>query len=179
VCPSLAHRTVRCATRQCPVHQDRTVPNSPLSGFSEAHSAIIHRTVRCTSGAMTPSRNGRLQKLKNQRYSDEQCAQSESRPSEAHQTLNNACPVRHQTSGATRGQILQRSNAPEPNGWVTWLAHRTVSGGTPDCLVRPSTAATPNGYVVVDGYKYPQPPPLQESKISEYHIHYKSSSIHS
>jgi hypothetical protein len=44
---------------------------------------------------------------------------------------------------------------PNPNGWVTWLAHRTVSSGTPDCLVRSSTAAIPNGYVVVEGYKYP------------------------
>jgi hypothetical protein len=25
-----------------------------------------------------------------------------------------------------------------------WLAHGTVSGGTQDCLVRPSTAAFPN-----------------------------------
>jgi hypothetical protein len=41
------------------------------------------------------------------------------------------------------------------NGWVTWLAHQTVSGGAPDCLVRPSTAATPNGCLVVEGYKYP------------------------
>jgi hypothetical protein len=69
-------------------------------------------------------------------------------------------------------------NLPNPNGWVTWLAHRTLSGGTPDCPVRPSTAACPNGYVVVEGFKYPQPSPLQASKISEYHIHYKSSSIH-
>jgi hypothetical protein len=44
---------------------------------------------------------------------------------------------------------------PNPNGWVTWLAHRTVSGGASDCLVRPSTTAIPNGYVVVEGYKYP------------------------
>jgi hypothetical protein len=51
---------------------------------------------------------------------------------------------------ASNGQKL-----PNPNGWVTWLAHRTVSGGAPDCPVRPSTAAVPNGYVVVEGYKYP------------------------
>jgi hypothetical protein len=44
---------------------------------------------------------------------------------------------------------------PNPNGWVMWLAHRTVSGGAPDCPVRPSTAACPNGYMVVEGYKYP------------------------
>jgi hypothetical protein len=74
---------------------------------------------------------------------------------------------------ASNGQKL-----PNPNGWVTWLAHRTVSGGASDCPVCPSTAAIPNDYVVVEGYKYPQPPPLQASKFFEVHIQYKSSSIH-
>jgi hypothetical protein len=36
-----------------------------------------------------------------------------------------------------------------------WLAHRTVFGGAPDCPVRPSKDSLPNGYVVVEGYKYP------------------------
>jgi hypothetical protein len=80
VCPGLAHRTVRCTTGQCPVLQgtpswtqhlrefsealrynslDCPVPqgratlNSPASGI---RSAIIHRTVRCDSGATTTSR---------------------------------------------------------------------------------------------------------------------------
>jgi hypothetical protein len=44
---------------------------------------------------------------------------------------------------------------PNPNGWVTWLAHQTVSGGAPNCPVHPSTAAYPNGLLVVEGYKYP------------------------
>jgi hypothetical protein len=43
---------------------------------------------------------------------------------------------------------------PNPNDWVTWLAHQTVSDGAPDCLVRPSTAATPNGCFGGWGYKY-------------------------
>jgi hypothetical protein len=59
------------------------------------------------------------------------------------------CPVPLEDK-ASNGQKL-----PNPNGWVTWLARQTVSGGTPDCPVRPSTAAIPNGYVVVEGYKYP------------------------
>jgi hypothetical protein len=42
---------------------------------------------------------------------------------------------------------------PNPNGWVTWLVQRIVSGGAPDCPVRSSTVAIPNGYVVVEGYK--------------------------
>jgi hypothetical protein len=83
------------------------------------------------------------------------------------------CPVPLEDK-ASNGQKLQN-----PNGWVTWLAHRTVSGGAPDCPVRPSTTTCPNGCLVVEGYKYPQPPPPQASMIFEYHIHYKSSSIYS
>jgi hypothetical protein len=30
--------------------------------------------------------------------------------------------------------------------------------------VRPSPAAFPNGHLVVEGYKYPQPPQLKASK---------------
>jgi hypothetical protein len=51
---------------------------------------------------------------------------------------------------ASNGQKLQN-----PNGWVMWLAHQTVSGGAPDCPVRPSTASCPNSCLVVEGYKYP------------------------
>jgi hypothetical protein len=51
---------------------------------------------------------------------------------------------------ASNGQKL-----PNPNSWVMWLAHWTVSGGAPDCPVRPSTTANPNGCLVVEGYKYP------------------------
>jgi hypothetical protein len=70
---------------------------------------------------------------------------------------------------ASNGQKLLN-----PNGWVTWLAHRTVSGGAPGCPMRPSTGAIPNSYVVVEGYKTPQPPPLQASKFPALHIQYKS-----
>jgi hypothetical protein len=70
----------------------------------------------------------------------------------------------------------QRQN---PNSWVTWLAHWTVSGGAPDCPVRPSTATTPTVVLVVEGYKYPQPPPLQPSKHSTLFIQYKSKVQHS
>jgi hypothetical protein len=33
---------------------------------------------------------------------------------------------------------------------VTWLAHRTVSGGAPDYPVRHTTEALTNGYFFVD-----------------------------
>jgi hypothetical protein len=73
-----------------------------------------------------------------------QFAQGQSRRQKAHQTVNSPCPVRHRTVRWPRLSELQRSN---PNGWVTWLAHRTVSGGALDCPVRPSTAAQPQRLV--------------------------------
>jgi hypothetical protein len=66
-------------------------------------------------------------------------------------------PVRCGTglSSATRSQRSIGRLRQNPNGWVTWLAHRTVSSGAPDCPVRPSTAACPTGVLVGEGYKYP------------------------
>jgi hypothetical protein len=69
-----------------------------------------------------------------------------------------------------------------PNGWWRGGAPESLqclSGGAPDYPVRPSPAAFPTATLVVEGYKYPQPRQLQASKISEHHIQYKSSSIHS
>jgi hypothetical protein len=63
---------------------------------------------------------------------------------------------------ASNGQKL-----PNPNGWVTWLAHQTVSDGAPDRPVSPSTAATPNGCLVVEGYKYP--PTTTTATIQAFH----------
>jgi hypothetical protein len=63
--------------------------------------------------------------------------------------VNNVCPVPLEDKGSNGRQ------RPNPNGWVMWLAHWTVSGGAPDSPVRPSLDSLPNGYVVVEGYKYP------------------------
>ena len=90
--------------------------------------------------------------------------------------MNSDCPVHHRTVRWPHLSELQRSNT---NGWVTWLAHRTVSGGAPDCPVRPSTAALPNGCFRGWGYKYPQPPPFKASKHSLLLIQYKSNTQHS
>jgi hypothetical protein len=70
-------------------------------------------------------------------------AESEQRP-KAHRTVNSGCPVHHRTVQWARLSELQRSN---PNGWVTWLVHGTVSCGAPDCPVHPSTAAQPQRLV--------------------------------
>jgi hypothetical protein len=105
------------------------------------------------------------------------CARiSQSRRQKAHQTVNRTCPVNHRTIRWPHLSELQRSN---PNGWVTWLAHRTVSGGTPDCLVRHTTAAIPNGHFGGWGYKYPPTTTLQGIQVFSHCIQYKSSRLHS
>jgi hypothetical protein len=50
-------------------------------------------------------------------------------------------------SDATRRQSSNDRLRPNPNGWVTWLAHRTVR-----CVHRQQP--NPNGCLVVKGYKY-------------------------
>jgi hypothetical protein len=67
VCPGLAHRIVRCATGQCPVHH-WTVSGAPgdfmlkllTFGKIQRRSAIIHRTVRCTPDSVWCPRGERL-----------------------------------------------------------------------------------------------------------------------
>jgi hypothetical protein len=138
--------------------------NSKLATFRNLgrHSAIIHRTVRCASEATANCVNGRLQK---QQWTVRDCARrvrAGARRRTGQWTMTVRWP--HMSE-------LQRSN---PNGWVTWLAHRTVSGGAPDYPVRPSTAAFPNGHFGGWGYKYPQPPTLQGIQVFSQHIQYKS-----
>jgi hypothetical protein len=117
--------------------------NSKLLTFENSGgcSAIIHWTVRWSTGLSgVPAEqrllraNGRLQKALNAL----KCMPESEQSQMAHRTLNSAFPVHHQTVRWPRRQKLQR---PEYNGLVTWHAHRTVSGGAPDCPVRHTTAA--------------------------------------
>jgi hypothetical protein len=129
----------------------RTVSGAPGNFNSEfvslgnfgSHSAKIHRTVRCytgLSGVPAEQRllhaNGRLQTA----FNALQCAPESEQCQKAHRTVYRTCPVHHRTIQWPRRQKLQRSNH---NGRVTWLAHRTVSGGAPDCPVRHATDSLP------------------------------------
>jgi hypothetical protein len=73
--------------------------------------------------------------------------------------VNRTCPVWHRTI-----RCRKKTKPPTVNysrtltvGWRGGApgSLHCVSGGAPDCLVRPSTAAFPNGLLVVEGYKYP------------------------
>jgi hypothetical protein len=90
-------------------------------------------------------------------------AQKSEQRQKAHRTVNRTCPVHHRIVRWPHLSELQRSN---PNSWVTWLAHRTVSSGAPDCPMRHTTAIPPNGHFGGWGYKYPQPPHLKDPSFS-------------
>jgi hypothetical protein len=142
-------------------------------GFLRPRSAIIHRTVRCAtelSGAPAEQRlssatvdcNGRLQRYSARTVRAEVRAAARGTPN-SEQCLSGAasdCPVPLEDKGSN-GRLR-----PNPNGWVT--------SGAPIDSSHPPTVV-----LVVEGYKYPQPPPLQPSKHSTLSIQYKSKVQHS
>jgi hypothetical protein len=136
----VCHRTVSGAP-------GRTTLNSSASSFLRRRSAIMYRTVRCAtrlSGAPAEQRLDSATVACNATVR-RQFAQKSEQPPEAHRTVHSTCPVRHRIVRCHKKTKLQRSN---PNGWVTWLAHRTVR-----CAHRQQPAPTVE--LVIEGYKYP------------------------
>jgi hypothetical protein len=128
-------------------------------GKIRGRSAIIHRIVRCASGATATSRatvdcNALNARLRAQRTEDAQLAQ---------RTVYRTCPVHHWTAQRPHKSELQRSN---PNGLLTWLAHRTVSGGAPDCPVRHATAVFQRPFLVVGAINTPNHPTFNGIQVS-------------
>jgi hypothetical protein len=73
--------------------------NSPPSGFWKCHSAIIHRTVQCASGATATAQRSTPTETCKSATVREQCMQSQSRRQKAHRTVNSDCLVHHRTVG--------------------------------------------------------------------------------
>jgi hypothetical protein len=115
------------------------------------------------------ARNGRLQPH-SMRYSARQKLEHAQL---VHRTVYRTCPTHHRTAQRTHLSELQRSN---PNGWLTWLAHRTLSGGAPDCPVRHATAVFQRPFLVV-GAINTQPPHIQWNLSFYTSTPYKSYSI--
>jgi hypothetical protein len=107
--------------------------------------------------------NGRMQQH-SMRYSARRC-QARARRRNGQSTG----PVRW-----PRRKKLQRSN---PNGRVTWLAHRTMSSGAPDCPVRHATDSLPTATFGGWGYKYPNHPTIHCIQVFQPPTPYKSYSI--
>jgi hypothetical protein len=85
-------------------------------------------------------------------------AQKSEQAKMAHRTVNRTCLVHHRTVRWPHLSELQRSN---PNGWVTWLAHRTVR-----CAIRQT--ASPTATLVVGAINTPQPPHFKASKFQPF-----------
>jgi hypothetical protein len=126
---------------------------------------VCHQTVRCTKRSNGYQHNGRLQRTPATLHYANSARISQSN----HQR-------RTGLSGATRRQSSNgRTLTVGLRGWRTGqcpVAHRTIR-----CAYRQQP--NPNGSLVVGGYKYPQPPPLQPSKHSSLSIQYKSKVQHS
>jgi hypothetical protein len=120
---------------------------------------VAHRTVRCASGTTTTSRttvdcyalNARLR------------TQRSEHAQQVRRIVYRRCPVHHRTAQRPHKSELQRSN---PNGGLTWLAHRTVSGGAPNCPVRHATADFQRPHFGGCGYKYPNHPTFNGIQVS-------------
>jgi hypothetical protein len=133
--------------------------NSPPSGFWKSHPAIIHRTIRCSTGLsgvpveQRLQRNGGLQRKPKKRYSACRIRAGARRRTR----LCCDCPVHHRTVWWPRLIGLKRSN---PNSWVTWLVHQTVSGAPID------SSPTPTVGLVVGAINTPNHHHFKESKFS-------------
>jgi hypothetical protein len=92
-----------------------------------------------------------------------QCAPESEHAQLAHRTVYMTCPVHHRTAQRPHKSELQRSN---PNGLLTWLAHRTVSGGAPDCPVHHATAHFQRPFLVVGAINTPNHPTFNGIQVS-------------
>jgi hypothetical protein len=134
---AIIHRTVRCATGQCPVH---------------------HRTVRCTSGATAIC--AQRSTLTDEQYRDR--SQSSGQRGTGLSGATPDCPVPHEDK-ASNGRPAQRPIDEVTWRRTDTVRWRTgLSGGAPDCPVRPSPADFTNGQILVGGYKYHPNRPLQK-----------------
>jgi hypothetical protein len=149
--------------------------NSLASGIWGGRSAIIHRTVRrstglsgAPSGATASSTNGRLQRYRN----SEQCSLRAQKLEQA--------------SEGAPDSVQDLSGAP-PDCPVTPLVRAPTVGtqrpgdvvGAPDCPVRHTTAALTNGSFGGWGYKYPPTTTLQCIQVFSHRTSYKSYRLHS
>jgi hypothetical protein len=121
---------------------------------------VCHRTVRCTNGATTNSRNGRVCKGYSARQKSEQ-------KSEAHRTVIRTCLVWHWTVRCHKKTTPPTVNAPDNL--------QCLSGGV-RCAHRQQPSPTTIWWLRAKNT--PQPPQHQESKNSEHCIQYKSNRLH-
>jgi hypothetical protein len=155
----VCHRTVSGAPGNSKLNSLPSGKWRPLCYNSPDRPVNAPDSVRCASGATATSRatvdcNAFKARLRAQRSEHTQLA---------HRTVYRTCPVHHRTAQRPHKSELQWSN---PNGWLTWLAHLTVSGGAPDCPVRHATADFQRPHFGGWGCKYPNHPTFNGIQVS-------------
>jgi hypothetical protein len=83
----------------------------------------------------------------------------------AHRTVYRTCPVHHRTSRQAHTSALQRS---EPNGLVTWLAHRTIRWRTGLSGAPCDSSLHQTASLVVGAINTPTTPTFKSSKFSNF-----------
>jgi hypothetical protein len=122
--------------------------------YNSPDCQVSHRTVRCASGATATSR----QRSTATAFNALQCAPESEHAQLAHRTVYRTCSVHHWTTQRPHQSELQRSN---PNGPLTWLAHRTVR-----CVMRQTASQRP--LLVVGAINTPTTPHSMASKFSTF-----------
>jgi hypothetical protein len=127
----------------CPVcHQTVSGAPGPYNpklatlGFSPACSAIIHRTVRCATGTPDSPVHQRSNDYPAQWSTATdtlQCYSARTVRAEVRAVVRGAPDIKQCMFGATldcpvplEDKAFNGQKLPNPNGWVMWLAHRTV-----------------------------------------------------
>jgi hypothetical protein len=169
VCPGLAHRTVRCATGQCPVHQGESAGTLHLRVsqaqlcYNSPDCPVHHRTVRCTSGATTIC--AQRSTLTDEQYRRK--SQSSGQRGTGLSGVTPDCPVPHEDK-ASNGRPTSG-----PNEKMTWrrIGHCPVAHRTVRCAYRQQPSPTATIWLVAINTT-----PTSHFKVWEPKQHSKSSS---
>jgi hypothetical protein len=96
-----------------------------------------------------------------------QCAQKSEHARVAHRTDYRTCPVHHRTAQWPHKSELQRSN---PNGLLTWLAHRTVRWRTGLSRALVDSSLHQRSSLVVGAINTPTTPTFKSSKFFTFQL---------
>jgi hypothetical protein len=156
-------------TRQCPVHH-RTVSGAPghlkLNSLPSGNSKGAPLQFTGLSGVPAEQQLLHAQWSTATTFNALQCAPESEHAQLAHRIVYRTCLVHHRTAQRPHKSELQRSN---PNGLLTWLAHRTVSGGALDCPVCHATAHFQRPFLVVGAINTPTTPHSMASKFLHFY----------
>jgi ribosomal protein L40E len=157
--PGLAHRTVRCATGQCPVHQGTQLRTCHLREFWEP---LHYNSPDCPVCQRSNGYQGPTVVCRG----TVKCYSARLRTQKSEQTPEGAAASEQDLSGAPPDYpVAQLSEAPtvEPNDLVTWLAHRTVR-----CTIRqqpPPTVLLVVGAINTPNHHTSKHPSFQPSNL--------------